>query len=155
MTTSPLRAMPSGCRASARRSRSGLAVGAIFVAVLAACRLAGAFVSPRGAGVPAPSGVAGSLRAGGGRAQSVPREVFGDEEGTKERKSESDDGFIMPATAEEEKAYQEKEGFWRSDFDELSDGEKLGSPIVVVTLVLTVLPFLGGSLFLILNSADQ
>jgi len=60
--------------------------------------------------------------------------------------SRSDDGFIAPRTEAEEKAAMQKEGggFWRSEFDDLPDNEKLQSPLVVLTLVLVTLPFAGG-----------
>jgi len=91
-------------------------------------------------------GLAAAAPLRGGRPAATARHISAEEgKGPGESKSRSDDGFVMPQSAEEEKELQKKQGFWRSDFDNLSDGEKLSSPFVIGTLLVTALPFVWGT----------
>mmetsp|Transcript_36477 Transcript_36477/g.66845 ORF Transcript_36477/g.66845 Transcript_36477/m.66845 type:complete len:125 (-) Transcript_36477:36-410(-) len=52
-----------------------------------------------------------------------------------------DDDYKMPKSKEEEAQILQEKGFWKSEFDDLSDGEKVTSPPVVFILVLITIPF--------------
>lgn len=71
-----------------------------------------------------------------------------------ERESRSDDGFIMPQSAAEEKRMLKKEGFWKSDFDDLPDSEKMSNPFVLITLVTFASPFIYCT-YLLLSATDS
>mmetsp|Transcript_5924 Transcript_5924/g.14049 ORF Transcript_5924/g.14049 Transcript_5924/m.14049 type:complete len:164 (+) Transcript_5924:68-559(+) len=148
-----------GSLTPARRRVPTLAVGLALAALLAAggrCLGAAFRVSPSAT---ARCGNAGSTVAGAGASalalrQTVPaahsRDFsaavrWGQDERKKERVSQSDDGFIMPQSAEEEKELQEKQGFWRSEYDDLPDSEKIQNPLVIFTVIVCILPFAWGS----------
>mmetsp|Transcript_110526 Transcript_110526/g.219767 ORF Transcript_110526/g.219767 Transcript_110526/m.219767 type:complete len:155 (-) Transcript_110526:252-716(-) len=53
----------------------------------------------------------------------------------------ADDGFALPESREEEKRIMEQDGYFVSDFEKLSDGEKLQTPWVVALLLFITAPF--------------
>mmetsp|Transcript_20797 Transcript_20797/g.45813 ORF Transcript_20797/g.45813 Transcript_20797/m.45813 type:complete len:176 (-) Transcript_20797:187-714(-) len=73
-----------------------------------------------------------------------------------EKKSLSDDGFIAPRTAAEEKQMLKtigQKGFWRSEFDDLPVEEKLTAPGSIIALASVIIPCVLGA-YLLVTSSD-
>mmetsp|Transcript_4631 Transcript_4631/g.11216 ORF Transcript_4631/g.11216 Transcript_4631/m.11216 type:complete len:123 (-) Transcript_4631:105-473(-) len=104
------------------RRRSPLAFAAVMLGLAGMLgRIAVSFVS-------APSQAA--------RSAFTARQFMGKEGGLS-----PDDEYKMPKSKEEETAILKEKGFWKSEFDDLSDAEKVSSPPVVFILVIITIPF--------------
>eukprot|EP00401_Gymnodinium_catenatum_P056612 CAMPEP_0117594122 /NCGR_PEP_ID=MMETSP0784-20121206/73021_1 /TAXON_ID=39447 /ORGANISM="" /LENGTH=198 /DNA_ID=CAMNT_0005396137 /DNA_START=13 /DNA_END=609 /DNA_ORIENTATION=+ len=67
------------------------------------------------------------------------------------KESQSDDGFVMPRTPEEEQKMTQQE-MWTSDFDRLSDSEKISDPGTLFAIAVVAIPsIVGAGLLLTLN----
>mmetsp|Transcript_4069 Transcript_4069/g.11778 ORF Transcript_4069/g.11778 Transcript_4069/m.11778 type:complete len:134 (+) Transcript_4069:73-474(+) len=130
----------------ARRGSSLVTAGVLFAAVLALAHLSGAFVSYSPLNT---------------RKLNTARRFFESELGlAKEEKTVDKDGkeiksrlspgdnFQMPQTEQEE----EKAEYWRSDFDDLPDSEKVTSPAVIIALLTVIVPFVIGGYVLITSA---
>mmetsp|Transcript_39547 Transcript_39547/g.93093 ORF Transcript_39547/g.93093 Transcript_39547/m.93093 type:complete len:125 (-) Transcript_39547:110-484(-) len=73
------------------------------------------------------------------RAPAIQRNFFKNKPGESSL-SEGDD-YKMPKTPEEEAAIMKEKGFWKSEFDDLSDQEKVTSPVVLFVIAIITVPF--------------
>ena len=134
----------------ARRGSSLVTAGVLFAAILALAHLSGAFVSYSPLNTRKLNTARRFFESDLGLAKEAAQEKSVDKDG-KEVKSRLSpgDNFQMPQTEKEE----EQAEYWRSDFDDLPDSEKVQSPAVIIALLTVIVPFVIGAYVLITSAS--